>query len=57
MLVVGNSLVTLVLYMVGRPEATAWTGYVAQATPSAVNDLLLGIILAIAAFAVLNHDQ
>lgn len=43
--VIGNACATLFLYAIHRPELTAWTGHVAQSTPSAVNDLFLGTVI------------
>jgi len=52
--VIGNSLVTIALYWSGVPELTAWTGHVSQSTPSAVNDLCLGIINLVLALYLLR---
>lgn len=54
--VVGNSMMTLVLYLLGQPEKTAWTGYVPQSTPSAINDLMLGIIALTITIYFIRHE-
>lgn len=57
-IVIGNSSVTLLLYALNRPELTAWTGHVSQSTPSAVNDLVLAIVLLVMSlFLLRNHDR
>lgn len=55
-LVIGNSILTLVLYGLGRPEITAWTGHVMQATPSAASDLLMAVVLLIVGFSVIKSE-
>jgi hypothetical protein len=57
MLVVGNAATTLILYTTGQPQLTAWTGHVPQSTPSAANDLLLGIVLLIIGISILRSRR
>lgn len=55
-LVVGNAAMTLGLYMLGKPEKTAWTGYVPQSTPSAINDFILALICLIVTIYFIRHE-
>lgn len=55
-IVIGNSALTLLLYMVGRPELTAWTGKAMESTPGATNDLLLGLIILIVGLYLVRHE-
>lgn len=57
MMVVGNAAFTLFLYAVGQPHISAWTGFVPQSTPSALNDLLLGIVILIVSLALLRRHE
>lgn len=53
-IVIGNALFTLVSYLLGHPQLTAWTGTVPQSTPSAVNDLIIGTINLMLALYILR---
>lgn len=55
-LVIGNAIITLVLYAIGQPHKTAWTGFIPQSTPSAVNDLLLAVIVLTFALWFWRHE-
>lgn len=55
-LVIGNSALTLMLYVVGRPQLTAWTGNAMESTPGATNDLLLGFVILIVGLYLVRHE-